>query len=79
MRYLQIQIVIEKEPEDEGYFAHSPALPGCFSNGRTVEEARKNMREAVELHLEGVVARGEPLPPAPAAVIVEDLTVAVPA
>jgi predicted RNase H-like HicB family nuclease len=49
MRFYSFEIVIEKEPEDEGYF--SPTLPGCFSNGRTIEETKRNMREAVELHL----------------------------
>ena len=51
MRYYSFQIVIEKEPEDEGYLAYSPTLRGCFSNGRTVEEAKRNIREAIELHL----------------------------
>jgi len=44
-------IVIEKEPEDEGYFAYSSTLPGCFSNGKTIEETKRNMQEALELHL----------------------------
>ena len=43
MRFYSFQIVIEKEPEDEGYFAYSPTVPGCFSNGKTIEEARRNM------------------------------------
>lgn len=51
MRFNSFQIVIEKEPEDEGYFAYSPTLPGCFSNGRTIEEACRNMREAIEQHI----------------------------
>jgi hypothetical protein len=38
MRYYAFEIVIEKEPDDAGYLAHSPTLPGCFSNGRTIEE-----------------------------------------
>jgi predicted RNase H-like HicB family nuclease len=51
MRFHSFQIVIEKEPEDEGYSAHSPTLPGCFSNGRTIEEAHRNMLEAIEQHI----------------------------
>lgn len=39
VRLYSFQIVIEKEPEDEGYFAYSPTVPGCFSNGRTIEDA----------------------------------------
>ena len=63
MRYRSHEIVIEKEPEDRGYYAYSPTLPACFSNGRTVEETTRNMREAVELHLESLAARGVGPPP----------------
>ena len=48
MRYYSFEIVIEKEPEDEGYLAYSPQLPGCFSNGRTIEETKINIREAIQ-------------------------------
>jgi predicted RNase H-like HicB family nuclease len=41
------------EPSDEGgYTAHVPALPGCISEGDTLEEARHNIRDAIELYLE---------------------------
>jgi predicted RNase H-like HicB family nuclease len=49
------------EPSDEGgYTAFVPALPGCISEGDTLDEARRNIREAIELYLETVE---EPLPP----------------
>ena len=48
---IDFEIVVEKEPEDEGYLAYAPILPGCFSNGRTVEEARRNIGEAIQQHL----------------------------
>ena len=51
MRFYSFPILIEREAEDQGYFAYSPDLPGCFSNGRTIEEARLNIREAIEQHL----------------------------
>ena len=56
MQYYTFEIVIEKEAEDEGYSAYSPGLPGCFSNGRTVEEAKGNMRDAIELHIQSLLA-----------------------
>jgi len=41
------------EPSDEGgYTVSVPALPGCISEGETLEEARWNIREAIELYLE---------------------------
>jgi predicted RNase H-like HicB family nuclease len=48
--------VIEKEAEDEGYSAYSPSLPGRFSNGRTVEEAKGNIRDAIQQHLQSLLA-----------------------
>jgi predicted RNase H-like HicB family nuclease len=57
MKYYTFAIVVEKEPEDTGYFAYSPTLPGCFSNGATIEDARRNMREAVQQHIESLLAR----------------------
>ena len=51
MKFYNFEVVVEREPADEGYLAYTPTLPGCFSNGRTVEEARHNVREAIQLHL----------------------------
>ena len=60
MRFYSFAVVIEKEAEDEGYFAWSPTLPGCVSNGRTIEEAKHRIREAVTSHITALIARGEP-------------------
>ena len=50
-KFYSFAIVIEPdESPDGGYYAHSPQLPGCYSNGRTIEETRQNMREAIQLH-----------------------------
>ncbi|MGH6918390.1 MAG: type II toxin-antitoxin system HicB family antitoxin [Geminicoccaceae bacterium] len=59
MRFYHFEIVIEKETDDEGYSAYSPSLPGCFSNGSTIEEARRNMREAIQQHVASLLAHGE--------------------
>lgn len=78
MRYFTFEIVVEKEPEDAGYFAYSPTLPGCTSNGKTIEEAKRNIREAVQQHIESLLAHGQPIPQREALVHVEELTVGVP-
>ena len=67
-----------EEPEDEGYSAYSPTLPGCFSNGRTIEEAKRNIREAVQAHLASLIAHGDAAPQNEHLVHVEELTVAIP-
>jgi len=40
------------EAEEGGFWAEVPALPGCVTQGETLKEIRKNIREAVELWLE---------------------------
>ena len=49
---------------DGGYMAVVPALPGCYSQGDTVEEALAGAREAIELTVEDMEARGEAIPDA---------------
>jgi predicted RNase H-like HicB family nuclease len=44
---MKIKVVIH-EAEEGGYWAEVPALPGCFSEGDTLEEMRANIREAIE-------------------------------
>ena len=78
MRFYTFEIVVEKEPEDGGYHAYSPTLPGCFSNGTTIEEARRNIREAVQQHLQTLLAHGQSIPQSESMVHVEELTVGVP-
>lgn len=46
----RVNVVFSKD--ENGYYVSSPDLPGCYSQGGTYEEARKNIQEAVELYLE---------------------------
>jgi predicted RNase H-like HicB family nuclease len=58
MKYL---IVIETTPT--GFSAFSPDLDGCVATGATREEVEQRMKEAIEFHLEGLRADGQPIPP----------------
>jgi predicted RNase H-like HicB family nuclease len=50
---MKLKIVLE--PSDEGgYTVYVPSLPGCISEGETVEKAVENIREAIQLYLEPV-------------------------
>jgi predicted RNase H-like HicB family nuclease len=77
MDFYTFRIVIEKQPEGEGYFAHSPTIPGCFSNGRTMAEAKDNIRDAIRQHVEALRAHGEPAPQPEHLVHAEQLTVGI--
>ncbi len=46
----KINIILEKDKD--GYYAYCPGLPGCQSEGDSLEEVQTNIKEAVELYLE---------------------------
>lgn len=48
--------------EEGGYLATVPALPGCISQGESLEEAKTNIKEAMELYIESLLADGEDIP-----------------
>ncbi len=56
-------VVLEWDPEAAAYSAVVPALPGCATFGATRAEALAHSREAIELYLEELSARGESAPP----------------
>lgn len=53
-------VIIEKGPTNYG--AYVPDLPGCVAVADTQEEVEKRIREAIELHLEGMREDGDPIP-----------------
>lgn len=56
------QFTVVIEPDEGGFHAYVPALPGCHTFGTTVDEARANIAEALELHIESLREDGEPIP-----------------
>ena len=60
---MKFNIVIHKDPESD-YGVTVPDLPGCFSAGSSVEEALCMAKEAIELHVEGMIRDGEAMPSA---------------
>ena len=50
---MKFQVVIH-EANEGGYWAEVLSLPGCFSQGKTKDEAMKNVKEAIEVYLESV-------------------------
>ena len=45
-----------------GYYALCPTLPGCYSQGDTIEQTKRHIQEAIQCHLESLLKDGEPLP-----------------
>ena len=57
MRYA---VIIEQA--EGNYSAYVPDLPGCITTGASIQEIEQNIREAIELHLEGLREDGLPIP-----------------
>lgn len=53
-------IIIEKA--ENNFSAYSPDLPGCVATGATREAVEKNMHEAIQLHIQGMVEDDIPIP-----------------
>jgi predicted RNase H-like HicB family nuclease len=53
-------IIVEKT--STGYSAYSPDLPGCGSTGDTRDEVERNIRDAIEFHIEGLKREGFDVP-----------------
>jgi predicted RNase H-like HicB family nuclease len=58
---MKFRVLIEQD-EDGMYVAEVPTLPGCVSQGGTRSEALENIREAITVYIESLLAHDEPIP-----------------
>jgi predicted RNase H-like HicB family nuclease len=61
MRYT----VVFEETSDEGFIVSVPALPGCVTQADTHDQARRNIRDAMDLYIDDCRAAGDPVPEEP--------------
>jgi predicted RNase H-like HicB family nuclease len=59
---MKYAVVFEKT--GTGYCAHAPDVPRCFSTGATIEETKRNIKEALDFHFEGMREDGDAIPEA---------------
>lgn len=71
-------VLLHKNVEVHGYSVIVPELPGCFSQGDTLQDALNNAREAIKLHLEGLREAGEEVPVETEPFVVAHVDVSVP-
>jgi predicted RNase H-like HicB family nuclease len=62
MRTVRTYTIVVEPDEDGDFYVTVPALPGCFTHARTVEECRARAAEAIEVHIAGLIADGESVP-----------------
>ena len=58
-------VVLHPDADEGGFTVTVPSLPGCITEGDTLEEALANAREAIGLHLKVLTKHGEPIPEEP--------------
>ncbi|GEM_PF-209993 len=64
MKTAKFHFSVDVLPEEDGkgYYVLVPALPGCYSQGKTVEEAFKNIKQAITLHIHALRKNKMPIP-----------------
>lgn len=63
--YTYTILVHKAEADEKGYWVEVPALPGCFTDGQTIEQCIERAQEAIQGYLEAIVKVGEPIPEEP--------------
>lgn len=58
---LTYKVLLKPEPEG-GFTVNVPVLPGCITYGETLDEAKINAQEAIELYIESLKEHGEDIP-----------------
>ncbi|ATZ61170.2 MAG: type II toxin-antitoxin system HicB family antitoxin [Methanosarcinales archaeon Met12] len=56
---MKFKVIVWEDEEDEGYVIECPALPGCVSQGDTIEEVLENIKDAIQGWLEVAAERGK--------------------
>lgn len=63
MKHLSYTVKIHRcDPDEDGYWVEVPALPGCVTQGQTLDEAVAMAKDAIEGFLTALVKAGEPVP-----------------
>ena len=60
MRVLSYRVILKPEPE-RGFTVTVPALPGCVTFGRDLEEAKEMVKDAIKVQLESLQKNSEPI------------------
>ena len=64
MQVYDFKVLLEPDEQTGGYVVSCPSLPGCYTQGDTVDEALANIKEAILLCLEDMLAQNQTIPDA---------------
>lgn len=77
MMQRRFKVILEWNEEEGGYTVTVPALPGCVTQGDTVEEALNNVREAIEGYIEVMKMKGIAVPESDVQMLFGEVSVAI--
>jgi predicted RNase H-like HicB family nuclease len=63
--YTYTVLIHPAEADEKGYWVEVPALPGCFTRGRTIEQCIERAREAIAGHIRSLIELGQSVPEEP--------------
>jgi len=55
-------VLLDPDPDSGTYTVTVPALPGIVTQGSSIDDAIVQVREAIQVHIDGLLADGEPIP-----------------
>lgn len=61
MKIYTFRVIIEPD-EKKTFHGYVPVLPGCHTWGKTIEETKKNLKDAIKVYIRSLIADGEPVP-----------------
>jgi antitoxin HicB len=64
MQVYDFKVILEPDEDTGGYVVSCPALPGCYTQGDTIDEALENIKEVILLCLEDLQSQDQPIPDA---------------
>ncbi len=76
MKVYDFKVLLEPDEETGGYVVSCPVLPGCYTQGDTIDEALENIKEAILLCLEDIRAQNQSIPDM-SGVLISSVAVAV--
>lgn len=62
MNEYKYAIILDPNPDEGGYTVTVPSLPGCVTQGESIEEAITMAKDAIRLYIETLIENGEPVP-----------------
>jgi len=76
MKVYDFKVLLKPDEETGGYVVSCPVLPGCYTQGDTIDEALENIKEAILLCLEDIRAQNQSIPDM-SGVLISSVAVAV--